>query len=63
MIYFIIYRLHDLEIFKSDWMTTVQSILNDSGFSGTWLSQTIHFFVDFLHHNLKIRLRDQFIQK
>ena len=34
MIYSILYKLHDLEIFKSDWINTVRSILNDSGFSG-----------------------------
>ena len=63
MIYSIVYKLHDLEIFKSDWINTVRSILNESGFSGIWLSQTMPFSVDCLRHNLKIRLRDQIIQK
>ena len=58
IIYSILYKVHDLGIYKSDWINTVRSILNDSGFSGIWLSQTIP-----LRHNLKIRLRDQFIQK
>ena len=60
MFYSILYKLHDLQIFKSDWISTVRSILNDSGFSGIWLSQTIPFSADCLRHNLKIRLRDQF---
>ena len=34
MIYTILYNLHDSQIFKSDWISTVRSILNDSGLSG-----------------------------
>ena len=34
MIYSILYKLHNLEIYKSDWINTVRSILNDSGYSG-----------------------------
>ena len=60
MIYSILYKLHDLEIFKSDWISTVRSILNASGI---WLSQTIPFSVECLRHNLKIGFIDQFIQK
>ena len=35
MIYSILYKLHDLEIFKSDWISTT---INDSGFSSIWFS-------------------------
>ena len=63
MIYSILYKLHDWEIFKPDWINTMRSILNDSGFSGIWLFQTIPISVDCLRHNLKIRLIDQFMQK
>ena len=52
MISSILYKLHDLEIFKSDCISTVRSILNNFG-----------SVVDYLCHNIKIRLRDQFIQK
>ena len=54
MIYSILYKLQDLDIFKSDWISTVRSILNDFGFSRIWLSQTAPFSDDYLCHNLKI---------
>ena len=53
MIYSILYKLHELVIYKTDWINTARSILNDSGFSGIWLSQTIPFSVDCLRHNFK----------
>ena len=57
------YKLDELNIFKSEWLNTIKSILNNSGFSGIWLSQAIPYSIDNFRNLIKLRLRDQFIQK
>ena len=63
LIYSLLYKLDQLNIFKSDWIHTIKSILNNSGFSGIWLSQSIPHSADNLRDKIKIRLKDQFIQQ
>jgi len=53
LIYSLLYKLDQLNIFKSDWIHTIKSILNNSGFSGIWLSQSIPHSVDNLRDNNK----------
>ena len=46
-------------LFKSEWVETVKTTLNNCGFSGLWFNQPIEVF----KHSVKIQLKDRFIQK
>ena len=65
MIYFLLYKLDEFNIFKSNWLSSIRCrpTLNDSGFPGIWLDQYLPSSVNTFRNILKLRLKDQFIQK
>lgn len=63
MVYLLLYKLDVLKLFHSDWINTVKTTLNLSGFSGIWLNQCLPYSVAHFKTIFKIRLKDQFIQK
>ena len=50
-------------IFKSEWIGTVEKTLNNCGFSRLWLNQSLPCSTKVFKHSVKIRLKDQFIKK
>ena len=62
-IYSLLYTLDKKDIFKSEWIETVKTTLNNCGFSGLWLNHSLPCSIKVLKQAVKIRLRDQFIQK
>ena len=63
MIYTLLYKLDEFNIFKSNWLSSIRCTLNDSGFPGIWLAQYLPCSVSTFRNILKLRLKDQFIQK
>ena len=63
MIYTLLYKLDEFNIFKSNWLSSIRCTLNDSGFPGIWLAQSLPCSVSTFRNILKLRLKDQFIQK
>ena len=63
MIYFLLYKLDEFNIFKLNWLSSIRYTLNDSGFPGIWLAQSLPCSVSTFRNILKLRLKDQFIQK
>ena len=64
MIYSLLYKLEEFNIFKLNWLSSIRCpTLNDSGFPGIWLYQFLIFSVNTFRKILKLRLKDQFIQK
>ena len=59
----LLYTLDEKNIFKSEWVETVKTTLNNCGFSGLWLNQSLSCSIEVFKHSVKIRLRYQFIQK
>ena len=62
-IYSLLYTLDEKNIFKSEWIQTVKTTLNYCGFSGFWLNQTLPCSIEAFKQSVKLRLKDQFIQK
>ena len=62
-IYFLLYTLDEKNIFKSEWVETVKTAQNNCGFSGLWLKQSSPCSIEVFKHSVKIRLKDQFMQK
>ena len=62
-IHSLLYTLDEKKIFKSEWVETVKTTLNNCGFSGLWLNQSLPCSIEVFKHSVKIRLKDQFIQK
>ena len=62
-IYSLLYTLDKKDIFKSEWIGTVKTTLNNFGFSGLWLNQSLPCSIEVFKQSVKIRLRDQFIQR
>ena len=62
-IYSLLYTLDEQNIFNSEWIQTVKTILNYRGFSGFWLNQTLPCSIEAFKQSVKLRLKDQFIQK
>ena len=61
IIYNVIYALHDITGFKSQWLDNVKSLICSLGFAGVWYSQSfsnINWFVKACNQKLK----DTFIQ-
>ena len=50
-------------IYKSEWVETVKTTLNNSVFSGLWFNQSLPCFIEVCEHSKKIRIKGQFIQK
>ena len=63
MIYSLLYKLAEFIIFKSNWLSSIRCTLNDSGFPGIWSDQSLPCSVNTFRNILKLRLKDQFIQK
>ena len=63
MIYTLLYKLDIFNIFKSNWLSSIRCTLNYSGFLGIWLAQFLPCSVSTFRNILKLRLKDQFIQK
>ena len=63
MIYTLLYKLDEFNIFTSNWLSSIRCTLNDSGFSGIWLAQSLPCSVSTFRNILKLRWKDQFIQK
>ena len=62
MIYSLIYKLYEKDLFHSTWISSVKNILDSAGFSGIWTNQFLPKSPDNLNTILKLRLHDQFIQ-
>ena len=62
-IYSLLYTLDEKDIFKSEWIETVKTTLHNCGFSGSWLNQSSPCSTEVFKQSVKIRLRDQFVQK
>ena len=62
-IYSLLYTLDEKNIFKSELVETIKTTLNNCGFSGLWLNQSLPCSIEVFKHSVKIRLKDQFIQK
>ena len=62
-IYSLSYTLDENKIFKSEWIQTVKTTLNYWGFSGFWLNQTRPCSMEAFKQSVKLRLKDQLIQK
>ena len=62
-IYSLLYSLDEKNIFKSEWIKTVKTTLNYCGFSGFWVNQTLPYSIEAFKQLVKLRLKDQFIQK
>ena len=63
MIYSLLYKLDEFNNFKSNWLTLIRCTLNDSGFPGIWLAQSLPCSVSTFRKILKLRWKDQVIQK
>ena len=61
--YFLLYTLDEKYIFKSEWVEAVKTTLNNCRISGLWLNQSLPCSIEVFQHSMKIRLKDQFIQK
>ena len=62
-IYSLLYTSDEKNIFKSEWVETVKTTLNNCGFSELWLNQSLPCSIKVFKHSVKIRLKYQFIQK
>ena len=62
-IYSLLYTLDKNDIFKSEWIETVKTPLNNSGFSRLWLSQSLPCSIEVFKQSVNMKLGDQFIQK
>ena len=62
LIYSLIYKLYEKDLFHSSWITSVKNILDSAGFSGIWTNQSLPKSPDHFNTILKLRLHDQFIQ-
>ena len=62
MIYSLIYKLYEKDLFHSTWISSVKNILDSAGFSGIWTNQSLPKSPDHFNTILKLRLHDQFIQ-
>ena len=62
-IYSLLYTLDEEDILKSEWIETVKTTLNNCGFSGLWLNQSLPCSTEEFKQSEKIRIIDQFIQK
>ena len=62
MIYSLIYKLYENDLFHSSWTSSVKNILDSAGFSGIWTNQSLPKSPDHFNTILKLRLHDQFIQ-
>ena len=63
IIYTLLYKLDEFNIFKSNWLSSIRCTLNDSGFPGIWLVQSLPCSVSTFRNLLKLRFKDQFILK
>ena len=41
MIYSLLYKFDEFNMFKSNWLSPIRCTLNDSGFPGIWLAQSL----------------------
>ena len=62
MIYSLIYKLYEKDLFHSTWIRSVKNTLDSAGFSGIWTNQSLPKSPDHFNTILKLRLHDQFIQ-
>ena len=62
MIYSLIYKLYEKNLFYSTWISSVKNILDSAGFSGIWTNQSLPKSPDHFNTILKLRLHDLFIQ-
>ena len=63
LMYKLLYRLNEENVYKSPWLNCVKTILEDCGFPGIWVSQVIPCSKEWFKQQIKQRLFDQFIQK
>ena len=61
LLYSLLYKLHEHNIFHSKWVISIKNILNDCGMSEFWLSQSVPRQLA-LSRLVKCRLMDQFKQ-
>ena len=58
IIYSLVYILDEKNIFKSEWMQTVNTTLNYCRFSGFWLNQTLPCSIETFKQSVKLRLKE-----
>ena len=49
-IYCLLYTLDEKNIFMSEWVETVKTTLNNCGFSGLWLNQSLPCSIEVFKH-------------
>ena len=57
-----IYYMKKIYLSLNGWKL-LKTTLNNCGFSGLWLNQSLPCSIEVFKHSVKIRLKDQFIQK
>ena len=53
MFYSLLYKLDDLNIFKSSWLSPIKYTLNDSGLPGICLAQSLQYSANTFRNILK----------
>ena len=59
----LLYTIDEKYWIKSEWIQTVKTTLNNCGFSGFLVNQTLLCSIEAFEQSVKLRLKDQFIQK
>ena len=64
VMYQMLYRLHNYEIYTSSWIMYLKNIFDKCGMSNIWMTQSLPAFSgEWLKQTIRQRLRDQFQQK
>ena len=57
MIYSLIYKLYEKDLFHSTWISSMKNILDSAGFSGIWTNQSLPKSPDHFNTTLKLIAR------
>ena len=60
--YNLLYKMYNLGIYNSPWLSFVKSTLLSAGFGYVWRDQKIPRTLEYLKKKIKTRLKDQYLQ-
>ena len=63
LLYKTLYHLYTTGVFRSTWMETIETVLNECGMSNVWQTQCQGISSRWLKEAVKARLQDQFAQR
>lgn len=63
ILYRLLLKLHEQNIYHSPWLIHIQTLLNNTGFPGIWTNQALPASVEWFKNAVSLRLKDQFFQK